>query len=214
MGRNTSKKRIERKSVLIALEDTKSSKYYFQELIKDKNLSGEVIFAKHIGTDPLSVVDAIVRHKLQNPKVQYQREWAVFDRDSWTRAQVNGAISRAQSLAICVAISNEAYELWILLHFERLAAPTNRINLTRKLNEHFKERFGVEYSKSSQDVYRYVIGMQKTAIENAQYLVNHHISIDGRLNPERQNPLTLVHELVQCLNSLYSDTVNCECFPI
>lgn len=214
MGRNTSKKRTERKSVLIALEDTKSSKYYFQELLKDKGLAGKVVFAKNIGTDPLSVVDAIVQHKKLNSKVQYQKEWAVFDRDSYQKQQINGAICRAKSLDICVAISNEAYELWILLHFERLAAPTNRINLTHKLNKHFKEKFGVEYSKSSQDVYRYVTGLQQTAIANAQYLVTHHISIDGRLDPEKQNPLTLVHELVQCLNSLYSDTVDCECFPI
>ena len=33
--RTITKKRIEQKSVLIALEDTKSSKFYFEELIKD-----------------------------------------------------------------------------------------------------------------------------------------------------------------------------------
>jgi hypothetical protein len=47
-ARNTSKKRVEQKAVLIALEDTKSSKYYFDALLKDKKLTGQVIFAKHI----------------------------------------------------------------------------------------------------------------------------------------------------------------------
>jgi len=49
--RNTKRKRVEQKAVLIALEDTKSSKYYFQKLLKHKKLTGKVVFAKHIGTD-------------------------------------------------------------------------------------------------------------------------------------------------------------------
>jgi len=61
--RNTAKKRLEQKAVLIALEDTKSSKYYFDSLLKDKKLMGKVIFAKHIGTDPNNVIEAIVQHE-------------------------------------------------------------------------------------------------------------------------------------------------------
>ena len=67
-ARNTSRKRVEQKSVLIALEDTKSSKYYFDALIKDKKLKGQVIFAEHIGTDPENVVEAIVKHQRENPR--------------------------------------------------------------------------------------------------------------------------------------------------
>jgi hypothetical protein len=37
--RNTRRKRVEQKAVLIALEDTKSSKYYFDALLKDKKLT-------------------------------------------------------------------------------------------------------------------------------------------------------------------------------
>ena len=41
-SRNTKKQRVEQKKVLISLEDTKSSRYYFEKLVKDKNLSVSV----------------------------------------------------------------------------------------------------------------------------------------------------------------------------
>ena len=71
--RTITKKRIEQKSVLIALEDTKSSKFYFEELIKDKKLSGEVLFAKHIGTNPSNVIEAIVLHLAKNKETTYEK---------------------------------------------------------------------------------------------------------------------------------------------
>lgn len=212
-SRNTKKRRSELKSVLISLEDTKSSKYYFKELLKDKNLIGQVIFAKHIGTDPVNVLNAIVKHKKEYPNVKYEKEWAVFDRDDWTKDQVNGSIQRARALGICIGISNEAYELWILLHFEKVTKHTTRKELNHKLNKYFKKFYGQDYSKSSQDVYKFIIGFQSIAIKNAEGLIANHVNQEGNIDPEKNNPLTLVYQLVKCLNSLYSEKNKCTCFP-
>jgi len=212
--RNTSKKRVEQKAVLIALEDTKSSKYYFQALLKDKGLTGEVVFAKHIGTDSGSVIEAIISHERENPNQKYEKKWAVIDKDDYSKNQINGAIQRAKQLDICIAISNEAYELWILLHFERLARFTNRKNLNSKLNTIFRDRFGIEYSKSSQDIYSFTVGLQSEAIKNSKQLVSKYIRNYGKLDPYTHNPLTMVFQLVECLNSLYQKEKKCNCFPI
>ena len=212
-ARNTKKTRQELKSVLIALEDTKSSKYYFEELLKDKNLTGQVIFAKHCGTDPGNIINAIVKHKKENPRTMYEKEWAVFDRDDWGKNQINGAIQRARTLNICIGISNEAYELWVLLHFEKITKHTSRKELKHKLNIHFNKFYGQDYSKSSQDVYKLIIGFQPKAIKNSEYLVQNYINDMGKIDPENNNPLTLVYQLVQCLNSLYDKHHNCHCFP-
>ena len=213
-ARNTSKKRVEQKAVLIALEDTKSSKYYFQALLKDKKLTGQVVFAKHIGTDSASVIEAIVSHERENPNQKYEKKWAVIDKDDYSKNQINGAIQRAKKLDICIAISNEAYELWILLHFERLARFTNRKNLNSKLNTIFRDRFGIEYSKSSQDIYSFTVGLQSEAIKNSKQLVSKYIRNYGKLDPYTHNPLTMVFQLVECLNSLYQKEKKCNCFPI
>jgi hypothetical protein len=213
IARNTAKKRKEQKAVLISLEDEKSSKYYFEKLLVDKKLTGEVIFAKHIGTDAESVLKAIVKHKREHPKIVYEKEWVVFDRDDNSKKQINSTIQRAKDLGVCIAISNEAYELWLLLHFEPLTRATNRKDLNKKLNEYFLSYFGQDYSKSAQDVYVLIIGFQNKAICNAKNLLIEQIRNHGKLDPEKQNPLTLVYQLVECLNSLYDEEKDCGCFP-
>jgi len=213
-ARNTSKKRVEQKAVLIALEDTKSSKYYFQALLNHKKLTGQVVFAKHIGTDSGSVIEAIVSHERENPKQKYEKKWAVIDKDDYSKNQINGAIKRAKELGICIAISNEAYELWILLHFRPITRFTSRKELNSELSKIFKDRWGIEYSKSSQDIYNFIVGLQSKAIKNSKQLVKTHIQNHGKLDPYVHNPLTTVFELVECLNSLYDKEKMCSCFPI
>jgi len=213
-ARNIKRKRVEQKAVLIALEDTKSSKYYFQELLKDKKLTGKVVFAKHIGTDSGSVIEAIILHERENPNQKYEKKWAVIDKDDYSKNQINGAIQRAKKLDICIAISNEAYELWILLHFRLITRYTSRKELNSELNQIFKDRFGIEYSKSSQNIYNFIVGLQLEAIKNAKQLVKTYIQNYGKLDPYVHNPLTMIFQLVECLNSLYQKERLCDCFPL
>jgi len=203
MKRNTRKRRVEQKAVLIALEDTKSSKYYFQSLLRDKKLTGKVTFAKHIGTDPENVVNAIIEYNKKYPNEKYEKKWAVIDKDDWSKQQINGAISKAKKFNISIAISNEAYELWILLHFQPLTRYTQRAELNAILNKLFQDKFGIKYSKASQDIYALIIGLQSQAIKNAKQLKERQIRDYGELDPYNQNPLTTIFELVEYLNLLY-----------
>ena len=49
---------------------------------------------------------------------QYDSVWAVFDKDSFSPDNFNGAIELAGNNDIKVGWSNEAFELWYLLHFQ------------------------------------------------------------------------------------------------
>lgn len=201
--RSTGKKKQEKKKVLIALEDTKSAKFYFEKLIRDKGLSGEVVFADHIGTDPNSVIQAIIEHKANKKHKHrtYEQSWAVFDKDDYSKQAINGAIKRAKDLTIDIAFSNESYELWILLHFESTSAPMSRNDLRKKLNTIFKEKFRQDYSKSSQDIYELIIGQQNNAIERAKHLIKLHKSA-GEIDLYNNNPITTIFQLVEYLNDL------------
>jgi len=213
-ARNTQKKRVEQKAVLIALEDTKSSRYYFQSLLKDKNFTGYVEFAKNIGSNPKKVLEALEKHKKENIKTVFEKEWIVIDRDSFPNNDFFGTIGTARQKNICVSFSNESYELWILLHFELISANTDRKNLNSQLNKIFREKFkGIDYSKSSQDIYNLIIGQQSQAIKNAKILVNQHIRDYGKIDPNK-NPITTIYQLVECLNSFYDEEKKCDCFPI
>jgi len=223
MARNTNKKRVEKKSVLIALEDKKSSRYYFQSLVKDKGLSGQVIFATHRGSKPKEVLDTLTKHKKEdqhkhrkkdkkNPKVIfYEIEWIVIDRDSHT--DFFEAIKIAKENNICVAFSNESYELWLLLHFQLISVHTHRDNLKTQLNKIFLDKFQIEYEKSSQDIYLLVRSRQEIAIQNAKILMVEHLKKHENIDPSK-NPLTTIYQLVEYLNSMYNKEKNCECFPI
>lgn len=209
--------RVEKKALLIALEDEASSKYYFQSLVKDKGLSGQIIFATHKGSQPSQVLDALRRHKegdkhKQNTKVlSYEKEWIVIDRDS--HECFFTTIKEAKENNICVAFSNEAYELWILLHFNLLSTHTHRDDLKSKLNTIFLDKFKIEYEKSSQDVYLLVRDRQEIAIANAKKLMKEHLEEHQNIDPSK-NPLTTIYQLVEYLNSLYSKDKNCDCFPM
>ncbi len=199
--RTTKRKRVEKKSVLIALEDTKSSKYYFEELLKDKGLKGSVVFAQHIGTNPKKVLEALEKHKDNNKKERFEKEWIVIDKDSYSKDEINSVFQSADSKGICVAFSNESYELWVLLHFEQLTKWTSRKELNSKLKKIFEDRFSIEYTKSSRDIYRYIRSFQKEAIKNAKSLVEMH-KHNGKLKEHCDcNPLTTIFELVEYLNT-------------
>ena len=87
MARKIAKTRDEKKAILIALEDTKSSRYYFSSMIKDFKLSGKVVFAKHIGTNPAKVLEAITTTK--DYKKEYKKHWIVIDKDDWSKDDFN-----------------------------------------------------------------------------------------------------------------------------
>ena len=100
-------------------------------MIKDFKLSGKVVFAKHIGTNPAKVLEAITTTK--DYKKEYKKHWIVIDKDDWSKDDFNGTLNRAKDLDICTAFSNESYELWVLLHFEKVSRYTSREELNSRL---------------------------------------------------------------------------------
>ena len=204
MARKITSKRKVKKSVLIAFEDSKSSKYYFNDLLRDKNLKGQIeLVNKDKGQDPNSVLNKILEYKEQ-PSDSFIRKWIVIDKDNWDappKYNYSKTIEKAKKLNICVAFSNDAYELWIYLHFKPLNRNTHRKKLISMLNKIFKDEFGKEYEKSSSDIYRLIKGYQSNAIINAKKLVNQHLSNYGKINP-KENPITMIFELVEYLNQI------------
>lgn len=80
---------------------------------------------------------------------------------------------------------------------------THRKELNTQLNKIFLEKFGIKYDKASSDTYRLIESYQTTAIKNAKNLVNKHLRDYGKIDP-MANPITMVYELVEYLNSIYN----------
>lgn len=198
------KRRKELKHILIALEDEKSSRFYMQKLVKDKNISAKIVFARHIGTDPKSVLRAIQNFGDKNPDIKYEKAWIVIDKDSFSKDNFNGTINTARQKNICVAYSNECYELWLLLHFRDANKYMDRKEIRKELNQEFRENFNVDYEKSEANVYEMLIDKQDDAIKRAKRMITRLRDINENLNPYEDNPSTKLHILVECLNNLES----------
>jgi len=90
--------RRERIYFLIICEGEKTEPNYFIGLKKDLpkgTLAIVDITIKGIGRNTESLIDYIIKYKEKSK--EFDRTWAVFDRDSFTQEQFNNAIIRAEA---------------------------------------------------------------------------------------------------------------------
>ena len=118
--------------------------------------------------------------------------WCVFDKDSFSDEDFGNAINKAKAKGYKVAYSNEAFELWYLLHFHYYDMALGRDDYIVKLTEHLKRK----YRKNDLFMYETLLSKQEEAIKNAKNLLSKYIPV----NPSNDNPSTTVFELVEYLN--------------
>jgi hypothetical protein len=176
-----------RKNFLIVCEGEKTEPNYFSNFRVPKS----IIDVVGIGANTESLVRKAVELK-NKPGISYDYVWCVFDRDSFPAANFNNAFTLAQKNNIEIAYSNEAFEIWYLLHFYYHDAATSRTQYKRMLTH----RLGFPYKKNDPEMYEHLLSLQKDAITNSLNLMN---SYDNH-SPVSDNPSTTVHLLVQALN--------------
>ncbi len=176
-----------RQRFLIVCEGEKTEPNYFRSFRVPKNVAE--IDVQGVGENPSKLVNSAKDFKEQE---DYDQVWCVFDRDSWTPEDFNNAIKNAENQGFKVAYSNEAFELWYVLHFEFLNTGIPRSDYLQKLSLLLNQR----YQKNSEKIYDELFDKQPTAIRNAINLLNQY---DPHI-PARDNPSTTVHLLVQELN--------------
>lgn len=174
-----------RQRFLIVCEGEKTEPNYFNGF----RVPGVVIDVRGIGENTVRLVERAI--KLMD-KGDYDQVWCVFDRDSFPAKNFNAALHLAGQHTINVAYSNEAFELWYVLHFNFHQAASRRGSYAKKLTTLLK----APYEKNLPDMYGRLEGFQEAAIQNAEKLSNRY----DPPNPARDNPSTTVHLLVKELN--------------
>jgi hypothetical protein len=192
-----------RRRVLIVCEDSKSSCFYFRGFHIDLARAEVVTLGTGMNTDTL-VEEAIRRKQVAAGRNEpYNEVWCVMDRDSFPLERYARAFELARNSRIRIAWANEAFELWYLLHFNYHDTGMSRTEYGRRLETLLRE----EYDKADPDIYSKVHAGQDTAVRNARRLEKHWRELGERF-PERQNPSTSVHKLVEFLGEL------CELEPV
>ncbi|NEQ77585.1 MAG: RloB domain-containing protein [Okeania sp. SIO2C9] len=171
---------------LIVCEGEETEPNYFRSFRVPK----DVIDVRGLGQNTISLVKEAL--KIMKEDGDYNQVWCVFDRDSFPVKNFNQAIKDAENNNIKVAYSNEAFEIWYLLHFEYRDTDMSRKDykkaLTKKLNK--------KYEKNSNKMYEILESKQPQAIKNAEKLFKQY----NPNNPANDNPSTTVHLLVKQLN--------------
>jgi hypothetical protein len=170
---------------LIVCEGEKTEPSYFGAFRVPKY----VATVRGVGANTLSLVNHAIELSRED---EYDQTWCVLDRDSFPPDQFNAALELASKHEIRVAYSNEAFEIWYLLHFSYCDAALARSEYARRLTK----LLGRRYQKNCETIYEELLPRQEDAIRNARQLLHRY----SPCRPETDNPSTTVHLLVQELN--------------
>ena len=183
--------RIPKKSFLIVCEGENTEPEYFNAF----RLTSATVKAVGKGLGTMSLVkEALAIKKSEKAKGKtFDYCWVVFDKDDYN--DFNEAIVYAKENGFNVAYSNQAFELWFLLHFNLCRGPLHRSKYAERLSKHL----GVQYSKQAGFViklYQRIKPLEQIAIQNAETLLVEKTGVA----PSMAESSTTVHELVKSLN--------------
>ncbi len=200
-------------SILIVCEGKETERNYFDSF-QTPDVKVNVI-GKGSSTNRL-VEDAIAEWKsCAEEGKYYEKLWCVFDRDDFPLANYNQAFETVKTqerrlnekyekktdrkISIKIAYSNQAFELWYLLHYDYHITAYHRSQYKSMLTKRLKKK----YKKNDPNIYSDLLLLaektngyqgQDFAIKNAQKLRK------GKRNIHNINPSTSIDLLVLELN--------------
>ena len=189
-SRHPLKKRIagtkKLKRILIVCEGAQTERNYF-ESFRVHRLDIQVIGE---GANTVRLVRKAISYKedAERAKDPFAHTWVVFDRDSFPRKNVEAAFQLAHRNGIQCAFSNEAFEIWYLLHFGYRDTGMSRVEYGKVLTHNL----GFEYTKNSLKIFDALVAKMDVAIKNSKRLSLKYSSADKYSD---RNPFTTVYEL-------------------
>jgi len=185
-GRGYSSRKVDTRETvsrfLIVCEGEKTEPNYFRGFRVPKS----VIDVQGLGYNTIGLVQKAIEI---GENSHYDQIWCVFDRDSFPANDFNNALLLAEQKDIKVAYSNESFELWYLLHFHYYQTGISRNSYCGSLNK----LLGKKYKKNSETIFEELEVYQLDAIRNAKRLLAQY----EPSRPEKDNPSTMVHILVE-----------------
>lgn len=184
--------------VLILCEDTKSSRYYLQEAAIYFR-SHALVEISHSGkNDPLSIVQAAIRRKLQ-----YEVVYCAIDRDSHEKFHEAVHLASTTGGRVRVIASYPCYEFWLLLHFRYTRRPYVGIGKQSAADlvlKDLKKEVGMHnYEKgTSVSPFHLLLEHLPRARDHATRAMAQSIA------DQSANPSTMLHELIKQLEQLGS----------
>ena len=175
---------------LIVCEGEKTEPNYF----KGFRVPADVVVDIHPGA---GMHTSVVREAIAivSKVDDYDQVWCVFDRDKNGRnsKSFNEALQLAETNDIQVAYTNDAFELWYLLHFNYHDTAMHRHDYVKKLHPLLPGG----YKKNDPAMFEKLEDKMDAADRNARKLLSQY----NPSSPVRDDPSTTVHLLVEQLRA-------------
>lgn len=126
-------KLIEKPTILIVCEGENTEPSYFKQF----RLSSATIKPIGEGFNTISLVNRAIQISKQE---SFDQVWCVFDKDDFKDNDFNAAIVMAESKNFGIAYSNQAFEYWLILHFDdHQGSGMHRDDYDSKINKLLKQ---------------------------------------------------------------------------
>jgi len=187
---------------LIVCEGEKTEPNYFHQLAKSMPIGAVEVQMEIEGAarNTNSLVEYAKAYRSKSSR-NFDRTWVVFDKDSFSDGNFNLAIENASHNNMRSAWTNEAFELWFLLHFQYVNHRMSREDYQGFLEREVERVTGKKYTYKKNDPNMHAClsayGNQTQAIAWAEKL-------EGKFTCTRyatHNPCTKVHQLIKDLQN-------------
>lgn len=161
---------------LVVCEGERTEPNYFKELVKGSysEVRSEEIIGEGRSTCALVKRTEEIRDLLERQRqLKFDRVWVVFDKDDFS--DFNQAILLAEQKGYQAGWTNEAFELWYLLHFVYIDAAISRVDYINKLSTEIRRFDGYQdfkFRKNDEGMYALLqnIGNEELAKVRARKL--------------------------------------------
>ena len=194
---------------LVVCEGLETEPNYFKSAVDyiNQNIEPKYKLKVHIegkGMNTKTLVKSVDELQLNIDKyktkiVPYGKIFVVFDKDSFSDAAFNEAISMCERNNYIPLWSNQAIEYWFLLHFNYIDVGMNRKDYSQKISEYFKQKGLIyKYQKNDKEIYKKLCqyGSLENARKNAKKIHNLH-KFDS---PSKSESCTTVYKFFDALD--------------
>jgi hypothetical protein len=195
----TAPTKIEKPTILIVCEGKNTEPSYFRQF----KLTSATIKATGNGYNTTSLVNQAIA---LNQEGTYDQVWCIFDKDKFPANDFNTAIMNAIANNFGVAYSNQAFEYWLILHFDdHQGGGMNRDEYYETINDYIKPLGATYDGKGSktitEDFFEILIGVDaktnRPRIELAISRAKRNYNLLPHASPAIEESSTTVFKLAE-----------------
>jgi hypothetical protein len=164
-------------TVLIVCEGRETERNYFDQLKRDEpTRQNFAITVKRGKGGSRQQIAQFAVDRRNDGGDDYDHVWCVMDVESPEDLDaMRRALELLEANSISAALSNPAFEVWLLAHFEKTGKCfLNCDQVIAQLTKHWQTQFSADYDKADAQIYQRLAPLTEQAIANAKWVHETH----------------------------------------